>query len=266
MSERALETKVGFFLLLGLAIMATMVIVFGRFEESFKPTYTITIKFTNAEGLIKGTTVTLAGSPIGRIKDYPHPVLDDGVTKIAVTVRIDKSIEIHRDAHFRIVSVGILGNTGIDVQPRRLSKEPSEVPPLLEDGDMVEGESSGGGLADLSGSFTDLGITAKPAIQQIHELATSLTTVSNRVNTEVLTPETVTDLKESIKKLRSILTRVDGLLASAQEGKGPLARLLNDPKMADDLSSLIYNLRHRGVLFYSDVAAQEKAEKGKTKP
>jgi phospholipid/cholesterol/gamma-HCH transport system substrate-binding protein len=91
------------------------------------------------------------------------------------------------------------------------------------------------------------------------------------VNTEAMTPETLADMQESIKKLRSVLTRVDALLAQAQEGKGPLAKILNDPKMADDLSSFVSNLRRKGILFYSDLATQEKQdakdnEKGKVKP
>jgi phospholipid/cholesterol/gamma-HCH transport system substrate-binding protein len=272
MSERALETKVGFFLLLGLAIAATMIIIFGRFEESFKPNYTITVLFPNGQGLLKGTTVTLMGSPIGRIKNHPRPIDVDGVTMVAVDVRLSKGFPIREGAKFMIKPQGMLGDVAIDIYPRVIKdKSELEQSKVLQNGDVVRGEASGGGLGDLSDGLMDLQSTAKPAINQIRDAAAEIKNLTIRVNTEAMTPETLADMQESIKKLRSVLTRVDALLAQAQEGKGPLAKILNDPKMADDLSSFVSNLRRKGILFYSDLATQEKQdakdnEKGKVKP
>ena len=271
MSERAVETKVGFFLLVGLATIATMIIIYGRFEETFQPTYTVTVKFLNAEGLLKGTTVTLAGSPIGRIKNHPAPIEDDGETKVAVELRINKSIQIRENARFRIVSIGMLGDRGIDVLPQRTRKGEKNLYKVLEDGAVSDGESPGGGLEDLSEGFMDLKSSAKPALDQIHDAAEQIKILAAKTNSDVMTPETTDDLREAAKKLRSVLTRLDALLAEAQQGKGTLARILNDPKMADDLTSFISNLRHKGVLFYSDQASDAKdealsKEKGKSKP
>ncbi len=270
MSENALETKVGFFLMLGLATAAVMIIIFGRFEESFKPTYIITVKFSNAEGLLKGTTVTLKGSPIGRIIKHPQPIEDDGETKIAVDIRITKSVQIREDARFRIVSIGMLGDRGIDIEPRKIKKDETELPPFLKNGDVVNGESSGGGLEDTMSSISDLGSSAKPALDRIRDAAAEIKNLTARANTEMMTPEAIADFQESLKKLKSVLTRLDALLADAQSGNGALHKILKDPEMANNLADFIYNIRHKGILFYGDVAhdkeESESREKDRPKP
>ena len=42
------------------------------------------------------------------------------------------------------------------------------------------------------------------------------------------------------------------MLAKAQTGNGPIATLLNDRQMSDNLKALVANLREHGILFYKD--------------
>jgi len=50
--ERGLEFKVGIFVFVGLAMLAALVVQFGRLGEGFKTYYTVTVRFTDAGGLL----------------------------------------------------------------------------------------------------------------------------------------------------------------------------------------------------------------------
>src|SRR5256885_11567797 len=66
-SEKTLELKVGAFVVVGLAVLAALVVQFGRVGEGFKTYYGLTVRFPDASGLLKGSDVLLAGAKIGRV-------------------------------------------------------------------------------------------------------------------------------------------------------------------------------------------------------
>src|SRR5438046_10239231 len=84
--ERGLEFKVGIFVFAGLAILAALVVQFGRLGEGFKTYYGLTIHFSDASGLLKGSDVLLGGAKIGRVSGPPRLVATGG--RVAVPVRI----------------------------------------------------------------------------------------------------------------------------------------------------------------------------------
>jgi phospholipid/cholesterol/gamma-HCH transport system substrate-binding protein len=241
--NKTLEIKVGAFLMIGVAVICGLAITFGRLGERIAASYTIVVEFPNASGLLKGSKVLYAGAPVGRVLNSPKPI--KGGRAVEVELRIEEVAQIRQDAKFIIGSSGLLGDRFVDVQPQ------GEEAPYLKDGDRLEKGQRTAGIGDLTED-------AKPIIEDIKRILL-------RLQNEVLTPETTADTREAIKKLRSVLTRTDDLLAQAQRGQGPLAKILNDKKAAEDLGALISNLRRNGVLFYKDDAAQVDPKEKKKK-
>lgn len=60
------------------------------------------------------------------------------------------------------------------------------------------------------------------------------------------------DLRAAIADTRKVLASTRRAVESATTGKGPVATLLNDRTVADNLANLVSNLRRSGVLFYKD--------------
>src|SRR5690349_17528312 len=69
--DRGLELKVGIFVAVGLAILAALVVQFGRLGEGFKTYYGLTVHFSDASGLLKGSDVLLGGAKVGRVAGPP---------------------------------------------------------------------------------------------------------------------------------------------------------------------------------------------------
>src|SRR5271170_4268646 len=100
-----LETKVGIFLLLGIGLICTLIIIFGEVPDLFKPTYTLTVKFPDASGLLKGSDVYLAGAVIGKVTTDPRYIPD--TQRVEVGLKINKDVGIRRDASYVIGSSGL---------------------------------------------------------------------------------------------------------------------------------------------------------------
>src|SRR5947207_15561526 len=72
--QRGLEFKVGIFVFAGLAMLGALVVQFGRLGEGFKTYYELTIRFSDASGLLKGSDVLLAVARIGKVSGGPRMV------------------------------------------------------------------------------------------------------------------------------------------------------------------------------------------------
>ena len=82
--ERGLEFKVGAFVFVGLAMLGALVVQFGRLGEGFKTYYAITVRFTDASGLLKGSDVLLAGAKIGQVAAGPRMVREGHGVDVAL--------------------------------------------------------------------------------------------------------------------------------------------------------------------------------------
>src|SRR5947207_15230067 len=111
--ERGLEFKVGIFVFVGLAMVGALLVQFGRLGEGFKTYYSLTVRFPDASGLLKGADVLLAGAKIGRVSGGPRLVqVGQGVE---VPLRIYDYVKIPAESKFTVGSSGLLGDRFVAV-------------------------------------------------------------------------------------------------------------------------------------------------------
>ena len=243
-----LETWVGIFLMLGIGLICTLIIIFGELPDFLKPSYTLTVKFADASGLLKGSDVYLAGAVIGKVTTDPHYIPDSG--RVEVNLKINKDVGIRTDATYEIGSSGLLGDRFVVVKPV-VPKEGEPLAPFRQDGDVIDGVTETG-LPEIMES-------SKPLIDRANHIAAQLDDMITRLNTDVLSGTSTDDLKETIAKLRhmvdngdSMIANANDLLAEAKTGQGVLGRLINDKKVGDNLATFIANLKAHGPIFYHD--------------
>src|SRR5947209_7373432 len=111
--ERGLEFKVGAFVFFGLAMLSALVVQFGRLGEGFKTYYGVTVRFTDASGLLKGSDVLLAGAKIGKVSGGPRMVREGN--GVDVPLKIYDYIKIPETSKFSVGSSGLLGDRFVNV-------------------------------------------------------------------------------------------------------------------------------------------------------
>ena len=285
--ERGLEFKVGIFVFVGLAMVGALLVQFGRLGEGFKTYYPLTIRFTNASGLLKGSDVLLAGARIGKVAGGPRLVREgDGV---AVPLKIYDYVKVPEGTKFTVGSSGLLGDRFVVVTP-----PPGQPTAYLPPNANINGTRETG-IDDLTQQGGALVTDLRGTVQKID-------TSVDRLNQDTLSQQNMENLRasmehlnqatsalaESSKKLDGVIDQADSTMASAKkaadglqnaiadtrkilrsatQGKGLVATLLNNQQLADDLHALITNLRTHGVLFYRDTAASAQTKpQEQTKP
>ena len=107
-----LEVIVGLFVILGLCALAYLSIRLGQLQIGQGNTYDLTAVFPTVAGLREGATVEIAGVQIGRVQ---HIKLTDYAA--AVTLRIDKQVQLQEDAIASIRTRGLIGEKYVRVSP-----------------------------------------------------------------------------------------------------------------------------------------------------
>ena len=282
-AEKTLELKVGAFVVVGLAVLAALVVQFGRVGEGFKTYYGLTVRFPDASGLLKGSDVLLAGAKIGRVSGGLR--LARSGQGVDVPLRIFDYVRVPAGSKFSVGSSGLLGDRFVAVTMPQ--GEPTE---FVAKNAMIEGTRETG-LDDLTREGGFVMSDLRTALQNVNA------TVS-RLNDQALSAENMQNLKasvehlnattaalaESSKKIDGVLEKADATMGSAKKaaddvqaamidarktiqaatqvmqeathGKGLLAALLTNQELAKDLHALISNLRAHGILFYRDSAAK----------
>jgi len=285
-SDKGLELKVGAFVLLGLAVLAGLLVQFGRLGEGFQTYYQLLVKFPDASGLLKGSDVLLAGAKIGHVSGGPR--LADSGQGVEVPLRIFGFVKIPAGSRFTVGSSGLLGDRFVAVTaPQRITQD------VIQKNSVIEGTRESG-IDDLTKEGGALVEDLRTAVQNAN-------TAIEKLNNEALSEANLANIKSAVENLNTATTalavstqKVDGVLEKASAtmdsakkaaddlpaaiadarktiqaateviqkastGKGALATLLSNQEFANDLKALVTNLRAHGVLFYRDSAAKEEA-------
>ena len=282
--DRGLEFKVGAFVFFGLAMLAALVVEFGRLGEGFKTYYALNVRFSDASGLLKGSDVLLAGAKIGRVSGGPRLVKNGN--GVDVPLRIYDFVKIPIGSRFTVGSSGLLGDRFVNVAM------PSGTPPtsFVAKDSTIEGTRETG-MDDLTREGGEL-------VNDLRKTVQNIDTTVTRLNQEALSPANMENLKQtfdhlnsataslsvSTKKLDGVMDKAEAAVGSvgkdaddlqllladarktvqsasqvfreAREGKGLLPALLTNQELANDLRALVANLRAHGVLFYRDNASK----------
>src|SRR5258706_10925502 len=104
------ESKVGLFVLAGLAILMISILMLG--DIHFRPQNYYHATFNSIEGITDKSPVKIFGVEVGSVKNVE---LEDGRARITMALR--KGIPVYKTAAVRIRSTGIIGSKFIALDP-----------------------------------------------------------------------------------------------------------------------------------------------------
>lgn len=256
------ETRVGLFTLMGAAVFAGGIFVLG--DINVKTRYPLHVLFNSAEGLPDKGPVKVAGVEVGKVEK----IMLEG-QRARVTVRLDRSVEVHADAKATIASTGLIGSKYLDLTLG------SDAAPVLKEGAMIEGEptvSMEDMMKKLSDLFVDDPVNGSAMenlratmahmrnvsesldaamgqqrqemieiVRNVRGLTANIKSVS--ANLDEILAEHKDDVKVTLEKIRSISERMDDVMARIQNGKGMVGRLVSDEEMGDDLKQTMTSVK-----------------------
>jgi phospholipid/cholesterol/gamma-HCH transport system substrate-binding protein len=201
MNDSRIELKVGFFVTVGLALLAVLVLTFSRGLTLFHSTYKLHIVLPNAAGLKPTADVMMAGVPIGKASKLE---LLPGDRSVAVTVSILSEYPIHKNAVFHVDSLGFLGDQYIEVTPS--TNVNAEV---WRNGDVVQGESPFN-MQEAVRSVAGLMDQAKKAVGDLDHAI-------NTVNGTMLSGQSMSNLSLALRNIDSMTDTAIHVVQGAED-------------------------------------------------
>lgn len=122
------ELSVGIFVFLGLLCVAYLTVRLGKMEVFSNEGYVLSASFDSVTGLRNGSSVLIAGVPVGKvIKISLEP---DNFYRAKVEMKIDDRITFGDDVIASIKTSGLIGDKYVNLSPGGSTD-------ILEDGDEI---------------------------------------------------------------------------------------------------------------------------------
>ncbi len=187
MESKGLQTKVGLFVVFGLALLATLLILFSKSTSPFSRTYELRLRASNVGGLKPRTGVLLAGVQVGSVSSIQ--LAGDGKS-VTILLNIYQGCKIYSDARFVIEQSGFLGDQYVSIIPA------SNAPPVLVNGDAVNCQEPF--------NLQEVARSASGFIQRIDDTAKKLDDSITDLRRVVLNEQTLTNFSATMHNLRTI--------------------------------------------------------------
>jgi len=196
MDKSRLETKVGLFVFIGLALLAVLLIQFSKGTSIFRGTYELRLHASNVGGLKPRAGVLLSGVQVGGVSDIQ--LAEDGKS-VTILLKIYKSCKIYHDARFVIEQSGFLGDQYVSVIPT------GNTLPVLTNNEDVECQEPF--------NLLEVARSASGFIQRIDDTAKKLDASVTDLRRVVLNEQTLTNFTVSVNNLRTFTEQAMGTIS-----------------------------------------------------
>lgn len=247
--RRKAELLAGLFLNLGLALTMLAIFLFGSRLSLFSRDLHYRFLVSNAQGLLVGTKVLIAGVEAGHVERI---ALDEQTRSVQVDISVRPKYRnaVREDSFVDLSTQGILGDRIVIVEPG------DPVQPMIPSGGVLPTRISPNlhQLFDrLDGLFVDVDhlvlridriIETFGPEKEEHGLASSAREILRNLS------ELTNKLSKGLdwRRANNALARLDSILEKIDDGRGTLGAFLNDPSLYDDTKALVGEANRNRVL------------------
>ncbi len=251
MNNSSQTIRVGLFFLLGLALAYITFESLNGGRILKKPGYTLVAGFANLKGLKTGDEVRMAGVKIGAVQTTRL-----AGTRVEALLDIEPGVKIPTDAVASVEQSSLLGSNYLGVT----FGTPGGA--LLKEGDEIQTKATVD-MSEVIAQLGSLGAKIEGVADNIGKVLGGGEGSSGSLFTKVdkLVSDNGPKLTESIANLQDITAKI-------KEGQGTLGKLVNDPKLHDELLAGVSEIKLAAAdarTFMGDaktIVADVKAGKG----
>jgi phospholipid/cholesterol/gamma-HCH transport system substrate-binding protein len=217
--------RVGLFFILGLALAWITFESLSGGQIFKKKGYTLVAPFSNLKGLKTGDEVLMAGVKIGTVNSTRL-----GRERVEAVLAIDPTVQIPTDAVASVETSSLLGSQHLAVSFGKAAT-------LLQDGAEIKTK----GTVDMNEVISQLGsLGAK--LEQVADGVSKAMGGGEGGSASLFTKlDHLVDVNGP--KLTDTIANLQDITAKLKNGEGTLGRLVNDPKLHDELLASIAEIK-----------------------
>jgi phospholipid/cholesterol/gamma-HCH transport system substrate-binding protein len=219
------QLKVGVLVIVALAVLTGLVFLMsGSTGGFFSGRVTLRSYFVNSAGLKVGAPVNLEGVTIGNVKSIR---IDSsrGLTPVEVIMKVNKerAKDIHTDSRSSLETMGVLGDTVLDIDSRR-----SIGPPVKNNDELQTTETP---------NLQDVIQASQGTIEQLNTILAKVDKIADALSTDKGSIGALINDKTVYDKALETLNELSGLVDKVSSGQGSIGKLINDDTLYNDLKS-----------------------------
>lgn len=270
-NQKAINFRVGLFVIIALAILITIVYLLGGEQNYFEKSYTLRTSFKNTAGLIKGAAVRLSGVRIGAVTDlgFATDPVGDKVINVTMLVNKEGMSRLNPDSKATIKTEGLLGDKFIEILPGQeppltalpdtltiQSQTPIEFASIIgQSGDLitniisisksldkiVKGIGEGKNLENINQTIASVKASSEALQKNMEAIAQG----DGILHTMIYGPKDSSGKKldeNTLIRLNKTVSKLDTLLNQINTGDGAIHALIYDEKLTQEVDTTLSNL------------------------
>jgi phospholipid/cholesterol/gamma-HCH transport system substrate-binding protein len=157
MKRYAMETVVGFFVVIGIICLGYMTIKLGKVNVLGDDDYRLFARFTSVSGLRTGSPVEIYGIEAGIVERLS---IDENKSMAVVEMKLKRGMKVFDDGSAAIKTSGLIGDKYVKIDPGGAGE-------LLPPGSWITDTSAPLDIEDIVGKFAFGDVTKKPDTDQM---------------------------------------------------------------------------------------------------
>lgn len=262
------NAKLGLFIFLGSTLLVILIFLLGNKDQLFTSTFTVKTYFQNTGGLRNGASVRFGGIDVGAVKGVR--IVNDGTGRIEISMRIKDEIRsfLKKDSRASVETEGLVGNKVVVITMGSdqaeeivdggtiLAIEPLSFADIIEEtqGIMAYTKDMTKNLSEIVEKVNKGEGTIGKILNddQLYNAAANLTKSADKSMVSLtddmkgviaLFDELGRGVKDVVRNINNVVTRIDTVLEGVSEGKGLLGSLVSDNgKESESINQILDNL------------------------
>ncbi len=233
------EVRVGLLVVVAIGVLIFMILNASGDISPFSQKLHLRTRFSNGDGLRRGSEVRLAGVRIGKVDDVRLlPPSENPTEKVEASFSIDSEIDgrpatdlIRDNSRALLSSPSILGaEKVINLTPGTDLGRP------VKDGDLIPPGEEGGTVQALTTSGNEL-------MQQLNKLSAQFTDIAGKINAGQGTIGRFVNDEAFYNNLNSTMRDLNEVIRQVQSGHGSAGMFVNDPALYNNLNAVSQSLQ-----------------------
>lgn len=221
------QLKVGVLVIIALVALVALIFLMSGSTGGFWSGHDRFISyFENSAGLKVGAPVNLQGVTIGSVKAI-NIVPSKGMTPVEVVMQIggSRAKDIHTDSKTSLETVGVLGDTVVDIDSR------SATGPVAPNGTILP--------TTETPNLQDVIQAGQGTIQQLDTILAKVNSIADSLNSDKGSVGMLINDPALYKKALTTLNQLSGIVDDINNGHGSIGKLLRDDTMYDRLNHMV---------------------------
>lgn len=255
--------RLGVFVILGAVLLIIALYVVGNKRNLFGKTFSISAKFYNVSGLMKGNNVRFAGIDVGTVERVE--IINDSSVNVIMIIESDLQKFIKKNAEASVGTDGLMGNKLVNIN---VVDKPA---PIIEEGDelktlrSIETDEMTRTLNVTNENIKVISSNVRDITDKLSSKNSVLTILTDTVFAQNI-KSAIVNIKDAGRQAVGVVGNLEQISYKIKDGKGTIGSLIADSSLYLNINQVVDRLQKvsdtAGIVAGDISSIVEKIKKG----